>query len=230
MRMEIQLSKLEYVVVVVAIVAIGACGEPAPKNNPAPEMAAMKKTLKRLDKLERSLNVELLKLKKRVTALDKFVRLIRDLAFDTDSGLVAEAATSIEPIPSPKLAPKLLPNITSAELDSIAQGTPVQLAIVDSAQLIKLLNSPKLLSQSPRISRYSKNGRPFGFKINGIHLDSIYDYIGLHNGDVLHGVNGVWINTPERLLHACEELPNHERIVLSVLHQGKKRVFDVHIK
>ncbi|MBW1805970.1 MAG: PDZ domain-containing protein [Deltaproteobacteria bacterium] len=92
-----------------------------------------------------------------------------------------------------------------------------------------LENINNLLSQA-RILPHLKDGRPDGLSITGIKSGSIYRKMGLRNGDIIYGVNGSPITTPEDILSMYNDLSSGTGISLQIKRSGRERTFNYKIR
>jgi general secretion pathway protein C len=69
----------------------------------------------------------------------------------------------------------------------------------------QLQNFSQLLSQA-RVSPHFKNGKTDGFLIRAIVPGSLYDKVGLKNGDVIRKVNGSAITGPQQAMAMMQKL------------------------
>jgi len=90
-------------------------------------------------------------------------------------------------------------------------------------------NINNLLSQA-RILPHLKGGRPDGLSITGIKSGSIYRKMGLRNGDIIHGVNGSPITTPEDILSMYNDLSSGTGISLQIKRSGRERTINYKIR
>jgi len=90
-------------------------------------------------------------------------------------------------------------------------------------------NINNLLSQA-RILPHLKDGRPDGLSITGIKSGSIYRKMGLRNGDIIHGVNGSPITTPEDILSMYNDLSSGTGISLQIKRSGRERTINYKIR
>jgi general secretion pathway protein C len=74
----------------------------------------------------------------------------------------------------------------------------------------------KLLSQA-RVLPHFRNGKPDGFVINEIARGSLYQKIGLKNGDILRKVNGVEITGAKQAMAMYQKLQSATSIDLELL-------------
>jgi len=80
-------------------------------------------------------------------------------------------------------------------------------------------NFPKLLSQA-RVVPHFKDGHADGFIILEIEKGSLYQNIGLKNGDLIHKVNGKVINSAAQAMGLYQDLQNASAIDLELVRAG----------
>ena len=72
-----------------------------------------------------------------------------------------------------------------------------------------------------RITPAFKGGVSTGFRLTHLQPTSIFAHAGLCEGDVLNGVNGLPIDTPDRALEAWTSVRNATRIAVELTRAGK---------
>jgi len=82
----------------------------------------------------------------------------------------------------------------------------------------------KVLTEARAIP-HTENGVAAGYKLIQIVPGSIYDKLGLKNGDVLSGLNGEPINDPGKAWEMLNQLKTQSRMELSVKRDGKTSNF-----
>ncbi len=93
--------------------------------------------------------------------------------------------------------------------------------VVDEAELDKgLENLPLLLTQA-RAVPYFKDGRSIGLRLFAIKSGSLYEKIGLKNGDILKAINGNSLADITQALKLFEQL-KQERSINLVLERDKQ--------
>lgn len=65
------------------------------------------------------------------------------------------------------------------------------------------------------------NGTANGFKLSEIQPNSIFQQIGLHDGDLLSAVNGQGIGDPAKAMMMLQSLQNQQSITLNIVRNGK---------
>jgi len=88
---------------------------------------------------------------------------------------------------------------------------------------------PKLMSQV-NLAPHFKDGQPAGIAIHRINPGSIFQKLGLQNGDILVGVEGNPIKTPEDLINLYDKLKNAEYVKVQVERGGSMVDIEYDIK
>lgn len=86
-----------------------------------------------------------------------------------------------------------------------------------------------ILTQARAVPNF-ENGVPAGYKLFQIVPGSIYDKLGLQNGDVIAGLNGQPINDPAKAFELLSELKTSSHMELQVKKDGRPStyVYDIH--
>lgn len=79
----------------------------------------------------------------------------------------------------------------------------------------ELANLPRLLSQA-RAVPYFRNGQSVGMRLFAIRRGSLYEKLGLKNGDILKSVNDSSLSDPAQALKLFEQLKSERSIYLTV--------------
>jgi len=77
-----------------------------------------------------------------------------------------------------------------------------------------------VLTQARAVPNF-ENGQPNGYKLFQIVPGSIYDKLGLQNGDVIAGLNGQPINDPGKAFEMLSELKTSSHLELQLKRDGK---------
>ena len=72
------------------------------------------------------------------------------------------------------------------------------------------------LMQQVRIRPYMEGKRPAGFLVSNIKPNSLFSKLGLRNGDVIKGINGETITTPDQAIELYESLMEGGEIDLEI--------------
>ncbi len=77
------------------------------------------------------------------------------------------------------------------------------------------------LSRDARVVPNFVDGKSNGFKVFGIKRNSAYKTLGLKNNDVITGVNGMELTSPDKALEVYSKLQNESSISLDVVRKGE---------
>ncbi len=82
-----------------------------------------------------------------------------------------------------------------------------------------------LLSQA-RILPHFENGEADGLAVTGIKAGSIFMKMGLRNGDIVHGVNGDTITTPDDILSIYSDMQSGSGLSIQIKRGGRERTIN----
>ena len=102
--------------------------------------------------------------------------------------------------------------------------------VLDRASMPANARDLKPLLRQARAVPYVKQGRTVGFRITGISQGSLYEKIGLRDGDVLLLVNMQHLDDPAKLLNLYPEMKNKRHISLLLSRNGQKQTFEYDIR
>lgn len=85
-----------------------------------------------------------------------------------------------------------------------------------------LSNLPLLLSQA-RAVPYFRNGQSIGMRLFAIRSGSMYEKLGLQNGDIITSVNETSLSDPTQALRIFEQLKNERNIGVKMERNGAQR-------
>jgi len=100
-----------------------------------------------------------------------------------------------------------------------ASGDQTEFSIAETELNDAMANLPVLLSQA-RAVPYFKNGQSVGMRLFAIRRDSLYEKLGLKNGDILKSVNDNSLTDPSQALKIFEQLKNERSISVRVERNG----------
>ena len=84
-----------------------------------------------------------------------------------------------------------------------------------------LNNMAALFTQMRAVPNLGPDGHSNGFKLSEIQPDSIFQQIGLRDGDILTGVGGQSVGDPTRAIQLLTGLRNQSSINLTVMREGQ---------
>lgn len=93
----------------------------------------------------------------------------------------------------------------------------------------ELENMAQLMTKARVVPNFS-DGKPDGFRIFAIVPSSLYDKIGLQNGDVIQRINGMDIKDPESFFRVFQQLRQENRIALDMVRNNQKDTFEYEIR
>ncbi len=112
------------------------------------------------------------------------------------------------------------PPVTKGDGGGIEQTAPNTFNIARSELDKYLSNINDVLTQARAIPHF-ENGQPAGYKLIQIVPGSVYEKLGLKNGDVLSGVNGEPITDPARAFELLSQLKTASQLELTVKRDGQ---------
>jgi general secretion pathway protein C len=83
----------------------------------------------------------------------------------------------------------------------------------------------QLLSQA-RIRPYFRDGKADGLAISNIKPGSFFARLGLKNGDIVQGIDGRDIRSPDDVLEVYERLKSGSRAELQIKRSGERKIID----
>jgi general secretion pathway protein C len=102
--------------------------------------------------------------------------------------------------------------------------------VIEEAELDKgLENLPLLLTQA-RAVPYFKDGRSIGLRLFAIKTGSLYEKVGLKNGDILKTINGNSLGDISQALKLFEQLKSERSIGLTLERDKQEREFKYTIR
>jgi len=128
-------------------------------------------------------------------------------------------------LPEFDLAAKLRSG-TGGKAENVAEGIKKYTDgdyVVDRRMVDNAFDNMGQLMRQARIMPNLKNGKIDGFKVSNIKKDSLYDKIGIKDGDVVRNINGITFNGPEDFLKVFEVLRNAKSINIDVTRGGSSQ-------
>lgn len=101
---------------------------------------------------------------------------------------------------------------------------------IERGEIEKATSNLGMMMTQARIVPNIVMGEIKGYKIFAIKPGSIYDKIGLRNGDVIERINGIELKTPEDALQFFKELRNENQFVIDIDRNGEKLTFTYSIR
>lgn len=88
---------------------------------------------------------------------------------------------------------------------------------IDRGEVDAALNNMNQLFTQIRAVPHFEGGRATGFRVFAIRQNSIFDKLGLQNGDIIQNINGTDINDPSRALALFQQLRNERDLTVQIL-------------
>lgn len=109
------------------------------------------------------------------------------------------------------------PSVAEAEVRQVGENQ-FEISREDVERQLANLNT---IATQARIVPSFKNGEANGFKVFSIRPGSIYQKLGIQNGDVIKKINGYEINSPDKALEVYAKLKESSRIEVELERRGK---------
>jgi general secretion pathway protein C len=101
---------------------------------------------------------------------------------------------------------------------------------VDRGAIDTVLKNPMLFMQSIRVVPEHKDGKVVGIRLFGIRPDTLLGAIGFSNGDRLESINGIDMDSPEKLLQAYARLPAASSLMVKLNRRGQPATIEYRFK
>lgn len=102
--------------------------------------------------------------------------------------------------------------------------------IVDQREVTGSLENMNQLLTQARVVPVIDNGKTTGFRIFEIVPSSLYQKIGLVNGDVIQRINGVEIDDPNKFFQTYQSLKDEKSISVDIVRNGTKQSLSYEIR
>ncbi len=86
------------------------------------------------------------------------------------------------------------------------------------------------LMRQVRIRPYFENGKPGGLLVSGIRANSIFNEMGLKNGDVITGIDGTAIVSVDDALKLYHNLKNASGVELKLKRRGAEKIINYRVQ
>ncbi|HOP46118.1 MAG TPA: type II secretion system protein GspC [Desulfobacteraceae bacterium] len=103
---------------------------------------------------------------------------------------------------------------------------PDSIITVSQAELQDSLKNINRLMMQVRIRPYFKDGKANGLAVSRIRADSIFSRLGLKNGDIIQGINGKPITSPDDVLNLYNSLKSGSTISLQMDRKGETKLLE----
>ena len=118
------------------------------------------------------------------------------------------------------------PHATSSTVRKLGDGR----FVVDQKEVVASTENLSQLLTQARALPYQEHGKTVGFRISEITPGSIYEKIGLQNGDVIQRVNTQDVDDPAKFFQLYEGLKNERSIAIDLLRGGQRQTLNYEIR
>lgn len=115
----------------------------------------------------------------------------------------------------------------AAEVDAEVEEVNISIAREDLQSSMNNLN--ELMTQV-RVRPYFRQGKPEGLIVSQIQADSIFNTLGLMNGDIIASVNGKPMSSPEEAFQLYNSLKSGSQVSIAITRRGQKKVLNYEIQ
>jgi len=130
------------------------------------------------------------------------------------------------PLREPPVTPGDQPEAGSAESGEVEE----EVIPVAQEELQSSINNLNELMTQVRIRPYFRGGKPEGLIVSQIQGNSIFDKLGLMNGDVIASVNGQPMNSPEEAFQLYNSLNSGAQVSIEITRRGQKKMLTYDIQ
>lgn len=103
--------------------------------------------------------------------------------------------------------------------------------IVDQALVDKIMQNPEeLYSQVRAVPHKGPGGEVDGYRLSGIRRRSVFNKLGIKNGDVIHSVNGRPLDSMANAMDAYQSLGSQRSFTFEVSRKNERQNFDYEIR
>ncbi len=177
----------------------------------------------------RNRSVTIYAIGEKVLDMATLVVVERQRAIVERNGKREEMVLSEDNAPKPKStrrggnAKKAAKPTPKQKLDIIEKGDNEY--VIDKEQFNSLLTDLGPLLSSARVVPNFKNGTIDGYKVFAIKSGSLYEKIGMQNGDIIDAINGLKIETPDKALMLFQQLKSEDHFDLDIRRDGQPIAF-----
>jgi general secretion pathway protein C len=101
--------------------------------------------------------------------------------------------------------------------DEHIQSTGDGQYVIDRSEIDSALDNMSQLFTQIRAVPHFEGGRSTGFRLFAIRQNSLFDKIGLKNGDIIQSINGQALTDPSKALAMFQQLRNENELTVQVM-------------
>ncbi len=133
---------------------------------------------------------------------------------------------SLEVVDETKIVPVQKPGATGAGIRKLSDGK----FMVDQKEVLASTENMNQILTQARALPYQEQGKTVGFRISEIVPGSIYEKIGLQNGDVIQRVNSQDVDDPAKFFQLYQGLRNERSISIDLIRSGQRQTLNYEIR
>ncbi|MBI5755960.1 MAG: hypothetical protein HZA12_03460 [Nitrospirae bacterium] len=139
-----------------------------------------------------------------------------------DVELAAQDTPGQQRTPSP-------PRPVSPPLPDVSQQSPGTVVLDRESVEAATEDMNRLLTQARLVPNFT-GGVADGFRIFSIVPSSMFDKIGMRNGDIIYSINGMEMKDPEKAFQVYQMLKDNDRFVIDLMRAGQKMSLNYEIR
>jgi general secretion pathway protein C len=127
-------------------------------------------------------------------------------------------------------ATKIMPMKAAGAGNEGVRKLPGGKFMVDQKEVLASTENMNQILTQARAVPYLEQGKTVGFKISEIVPGSIYEKIGLVNGDVIQKVNSQEVDDPAKFFQLYQGLRNERNISIDLIRSGQRQTLNYEIR
>lgn len=136
---------------------------------------------------------------------------------------VSRAIESVPSQPEPEEEAGAQEEEASADVEEVT--IPIAQDLLQSS-----MNNLNELMTQVRVRPYFRRGKPEGLIVSQIQADSIFEKLGLMNGDIIASVNGKQMSSPEEAFQLYNSLKSGSEVSIEITRRGQKKMLTYEIE
>lgn len=110
------------------------------------------------------------------------------------------------------------------------QSEPGTTITLDRSMVSKSLENMNELISQVRVRPHYKDGKADGLMLSQVRPNSFFTRMGLRNGDIIQGVDGEPITSPDEIMDLYEELRSGSSVALQISRRGRSKTLTYRFK
>jgi general secretion pathway protein C len=176
---------------------------------------------------EKILDATLIRVQRAAIALFRNGKVETISLVETTLSLSAQAQPP--PPPTPPFPGILTPEPSPSSL--VIRQEAENRYVIDRRSFQNVINDlGPLLTQARVIPNLTNDGKIQGYKIIAIREGSLYDKIGLKDGDIIYSINGIFVDNPEKALQLFQQLRSQTDFQIEIERGGDRRTLNYSLR